>query len=190
MGWFLRKRQDVDGDLQYTLKCRSPDRYIAAGAKIEASKNVLKIDHVDDRKKLEEDIAAPFISRFSLSNTLTFKKGSKPTFGKSPKTVEDCDAIFPIFGGLAVNGRQLTKKTPIESVSSSKFYERVFEGGTLHFHAKGDKEESVNASAAVILWSLEANGRPLVAEFSFKYEDKDKDRHFNSNMAKEAKLLF
>ena len=189
-GLVLRQRQEIDGDLQYTLKSRSPDRYIAAGTEIEESKDIKKIGNVKDQKKLEEDIAAPFISRFSLSNTLTFEKGAKPPFDSNPKDVGDCVDLFPVFEELKIDGHKLSKKTPVESVGGFKFYERVFEGGKLHFHAKDDKEESVDASTAVILWSFDLKSRPLVAEFSFKYKDEDKDRHYNSNMAKEAKLFF
>ncbi len=189
-GLVLRQRQEIDGDLQYTLKSRSPDRYIAAGTEIEESQDIKKIDNVKDKNKLEEDIAAPFISRFSLSNTLTFEEGAKPPFDGNPRDVGDCIDLFPVFEELKVDGHKLSKKTPVEPVNGFNFYERVFEGGTLHFHAEGDKEESVDATTAVILWSFKASSRPLVAEFSFKYKDEDKDRHYNSNMAKEAKLFF
>jgi hypothetical protein len=187
---FVLRRRKADGELQYTLKCRSPDRYIAAGAPIEASKSINAQKGVKPKQKLEEDIVPPFISRFSHSNTLTFAPGVTPSFGEIPETVEDCAAIFPVFETLIVNGRKLSGKTSVNPVNGLEAYERVFEGGTLHFHAKDDLEESVKASVALILWSLGAQGRPLVAEFSFKYKDKDEDQHFNRNMAVEAKRCF
>lgn len=195
----LRKRQEMNNDLQYagnlhyTLKCRSPDRYIAAGADIKASQDVLALDGVDKQKKLEEDIASPFISRFSRSNKLTFKQNARPAFGNVPKTVADCGSIFPVLNTLTVDGRPFPDPdhTPVEPVNGLEAYERVFKKEeALHFHAKDDEEESVKADVAVILWSLGVEGRPLVAEFSFKYKDEDKDRHFNHNMAREAKRFF
>lgn len=189
-GLVLRQRQEINGDLQYTLKSRSPDRYIAAGAEIGESKILKDIEGVEPKIKLEEDIASPFISRFSLSNTLTFKNDAKPPFKGNPQDVGDCVELFPVLAELKSNVRSLSKKTTVVPVGGFKFFERVFEGGTLHFQAKENEEESVDATTAVILWSLEAKSRPLVAEFSFKYKDEDKDRYYDRNMAKEAKLFF
>ena len=186
-GFVLRYRREIEGDLQYTLKCRSPDRFIAAGASIEASKHIPK--HIEPETKFEEDIGPPFISRFSHSNTLTFEKKDELPFDKIPKTIGECALLFPKLKKLRMNGLKLPTETPVGPVNDFKAHELVFKGGTLDFHDKLNPKES-KSKVAVILWSLGVPGRPLVAEFSFKYKDKNDDQHFNRTMAIPAKQCF
>src|SRR5262245_10523202 len=65
-GLLLRQRvKRKNGKTEYTLKCRSEDRYVAAGADVRAGRGF------DSDAKFEEDIGVPFVSRFSRSNTVT-----------------------------------------------------------------------------------------------------------------------
>src|SRR5262245_45774347 len=63
-GFLLRRRRKPRGDkAEYTLKIRSPDRCLAADPALARA----------DGSKFEEDIAAPFVSRFSLSASVQFE---------------------------------------------------------------------------------------------------------------------
>jgi hypothetical protein len=185
-GYVLRSRGEGDS-LEFTLKCRSPDRFIAAGAKIGVKKK-LRAAGVAFKRKLEEDVATPFVSRFSHSGTLAFGKGARPTFAGTPETVDACASLFPVIGTFKVNGRRILPRTRVERVNGLEAYERVYEGGTLCFRLKGKRGESLEATAVVILWSLGENGRPLVAEFSFRY--KNKAGNFNRGVAIAAKRCY
>jgi len=150
----FRQRTDQEGSrtTEYTLKCRSPDRYVAAGAKLKAAKGL------SAEKKLEEDIGAPFQVRFSKSYTV---EGSS----KSPSTLTEAAELFPILGNLKRDGRRCSGKLEILPVNSLRAFERVLSGPDLSF-------DDTPAEMALILWSDRAEGRPLVAEFSFRYENK------------------
>ncbi|MEQ8789249.1 MAG: hypothetical protein RIC55_23345 [Pirellulaceae bacterium] len=154
-GLVLRRRTDRDG-VEFTLKCRSPDRYFAADAQVAAAKG-LKCE-----TKFEEDIGAPFSSRFSHSCTVGTKVDS-------PSTLREAAAIFPALGRLRRDGRRCGPKTRLVAVNALQAYERVIKGPTLDL---GDEQ----AEAALILWASARRGRPLVGEFSFRYGDK-KERY-------------
>ena len=186
-GYVLRGRREGDL-LEFTLKCRSPDRFIAAGAKIGVKKKLREAAGVKFKRKLEEDIATPFVSRFSLSGTLTFAKSVQPAFGAVPESVADGAALFPVIRTFQVNGRRMPRATRVECVNGVEACERVYQGGTLHLPAKGKGSKTVDATAAVILWSLGENGRPLVAEFSFRY--RNKGGKFNRGVAVAAKRCY
>src|SRR5919109_631606 len=74
-GLVLRQRA-VDEAVEYTLKCRSEDRYFAAGTDVGAA------DRLKSDPKLEEDIAPPFRGRFSHSTTITVAGDRKTTLHK------------------------------------------------------------------------------------------------------------
>ncbi|MCI0627623.1 MAG: hypothetical protein L0387_39235 [Acidobacteria bacterium] len=84
----FRQRFNVEsGETEYTLKCRSPDRYVAASANVRASKGL------DDRPKFEEDIGAPFVSRFSRSSTVLEPE-------EAPSSLKEAAKLFPGLGKL------------------------------------------------------------------------------------------
>lgn len=60
-------------------------------------------------------------------------------------------------------------------------FERVLEGPVLRFN-------KTTAEIALILWSDGAEGRPLVAEFSFRYGHDDED--YPPKVARKAMELF
>jgi hypothetical protein len=153
----FRQRTEQSGKTEYTLKCRSADRYVAAGAKLKAGEGYR------DDAKFEEDISAPFQVRFSHSNTVA--GAAKP-----PETLGQAAELFPILGKLQRDGRRCPAKLELRPVNSLEAFERVFKGPELKF-------DKVVAEVALILWSDRDDGRPLVAEFSFRYEDKDEKFH-------------
>jgi hypothetical protein len=72
---------------EYTLKCRTEDRYIAA------HKDVGTAANLKSSEKFAEDIGVPFVSRFSHSATACFDNDSA---GKTmPETIGVASKIFP-----------------------------------------------------------------------------------------------
>ncbi len=185
-GLVLRVRENREEEsLQYTLKCRSPDRYLAAGVDLSPAEDLdCNDDHCNDdhcKEKLEEDIAAPFRSRFSHSTTLTFADGNKPRFGKMPKSLCQAAELFPVLTDLRLDGFNCPGDTKLVAVNGVRAFERVLTGPSIEF-------DSEDAEVALILWSSSRKGRPLVAEFSFRYKDKKED--FSRAVAKAAKDFY
>jgi hypothetical protein len=149
-GWVFRRRRDLQKCVtEYTLKCRSPDFYLASEADVVAEAEF------DGCIKLEEDIGAPFTPRYSRSCTV---KGPR----KSPNNLKQAAAIFPALGQLARDGVRCKGTVKLGPTSSVTIFERVFAGLRL-------KLAEVKSEAAIILWSDGPSGRPLTAEFSFRY---------------------
>ncbi|MGD9632635.1 MAG: hypothetical protein AB7U97_05095, partial [Pirellulales bacterium] len=135
--------------VEYTLKCRSPDRYVAVGADVRGG---------GDGKpdvKLEEDIGAPFVSRFSHSGKVAGKR-------RMPKTLGAAVRYFPALKRLERDGRRCRPGLRLLPVNGLRVYERVYARATV-------KLVKAEAELAVILWSDGKRGRPLVAELSFRY---------------------
>ncbi|HKQ50376.1 MAG TPA: hypothetical protein VJZ71_20045 [Phycisphaerae bacterium] len=172
-GFVLRRRAQSDS-VQYTLKCRSDDRYFAAGIVLRAA------DGLDSKGKLEEDIAPPFQCRFSNSATLTLAEAQD----ELPTTLAAAAALFPALAALRVDGRACPGDTPLSEVHKIEAFERVYAGPRLLFDLPG----SANASVALILWSNGENGRALAAEISFRM--KDPDEQFGRELARGARMAF
>jgi hypothetical protein len=146
----FRQRRDLEKkETEYTLKCRSPDRYVAAGARVEAAKGMKA------EIKLEEDIGAPFVVRFSHSTTVEGPDAA-------PKMLRAAAEMFPGLARLKRDGKLCREDLKLRPVSAMTAYERVLSGPLLRFG-------NVEAEVALILWSDGADGRPLVGEFSFRY---------------------
>lgn len=154
----FRHRYDVDGagHGSFTLKCRTEDRYMAEGKILHPAKS-----RKTDSAKFEEDIAAPFRSRFSHSVSI------KDCSGDLPATLKDAGLLFPILGGLARHGIRCDGKTPLEVVRGLQIHERAYKGLTLKFGPY------VKVSVALILWSHAWKSRSISAEFSFRYENQE-----------------
>lgn len=148
----FRQRTDlVKGVTEYTLKCRSPDRYIAAATRVESA------GPRKGKEKFEEDIGAPFVVRFSHSNTVEGLRAS-------PRTLRQAAKIFPALGRLTRDEQPCSPGLELRPANSLTIFERVLEGPVLRF-------DKVEAEVALILWSDGEAGRPIVAEFSFRYGD-------------------
>jgi hypothetical protein len=177
-GLVLRRRQGDEAP-QYTLKCRSEDRYFAAGTDLAAAGGL------DADEKLEEDIAPPFRCRFSHSNTVTVEEGSGGQ--EAPATLAEASSIFPVLGTLTHDGRACPPDTALLPVHNIEAFERVYSGAKLAFGGLGPGSDE-EASVALILWSSGKEGRPLVAEFSFRL--KDKEERFTRGLAASARSFF
>lgn len=149
----LRQREDLDAKVtEYTLKCRSPDRYVASGARVQAA-NAAK-----QEEKLEEDVGAPFVCRFSHSSTIRGRK-------KPPAILAEGAELFPVLAKLERDGQRCASDLELEAVNALTAFERVVKGPMLQF-------DKVEAEVALILWSDGPDGRSLVSEFSFRYGHK------------------
>ena len=180
-GLVLRRRANDEG-VEYTLKCRSEDRYFAAGTDVRAAEGLKAED------KLEEDIAPPFRCRFSRSATITIPEDRKAALRKTPKTLREATAFFPLLGTLRTDGRPCVSETVLAPVNSITIQECVWKGGKILFEPEGTEEESEKASAALILWSRGRESRPAVAELSFRI--KDREERFNRDQATAAQEVY
>ena len=172
LGLILRHRS-TDETSELTLKCRSEDRYFVAGT------DVSETEGLKARRKLEEDIAAPFISRFSLSNTV--ETPGPTTWGAAAQ-------VFPILATLRLDDRPVSPDVVLRPVNGLEVYERVFTGPVLQFSDRVNKGKKTRATVALILWSDGKEGRPLVAEFSYRL--KDQDEHYSRDLALAARGFF
>ena len=179
-GLVLRQRA-VDEAVEYTLKCRSENRYFAAGTDVGAA------DRLKGDPKLEEDIAPPFRCRFSHSTTITVAGDRKTTLQKTPKTLGEATAFFPVLSTLRADGRSCDPETTLEAVNSITVYESIWKGGKIIFEPN-DEEKSENATVALILWTRGKAGRPAVAELSFRI--KDSEEHFSRDLAEAARSVY
>ncbi len=173
-GLVLRRRSGDDSD-EYTLKCRSEDRYVAAGTDMGA------VQGLDPKPKLEEDIAPPFRCRFSHSNTVTLS-------GNPPGSLGEVAAVFPLVRTLDHDGRLLAADIPVRPVHKMTAFERVHTGAQLVFDGLGPNGNDENASVALIVWTSGKSRRPLVSEFSFRI--KDKEERFSRGLAIAARSFF
>lgn len=152
-GLIFRQRQDMEeGGTEYTLKCRSPDQFVAAGADVSATTT-------DDDQKFEEDIGPPFVSRYSHSNTVA-------GLDEAPTSLSQAAELFPALGRLERDGERCPPSTPLIVVNSLRVFEHDLKGPRVLF-------DGTEAKIALILWSDGAEGRPLSAEFSFRYKPGD-----------------
>jgi hypothetical protein len=167
-GLVFRQRLDAEKEAcEYTLKCRSPDRYVAAGTDVTPAGQ-------DSEVKLEEDIAAPFVSRFSHS-------GGCSGPGQPPATIREAAQLFSALGHLRRDGRACAADLPLGPVNSLRIFERVLQGPEFRFG-------ELKADVAVILWSDGERGRTLVAEFSIRCEHSEEG--YTLAQASSASRLF
>lgn len=164
-GLILRRRVEENGTIQFTLKARNEDRYIADAVDLKQGRGL------QNEPKFEEDIAAPFLSRFSHSNTIEFAKASESPVGKKPDNLEDAARLFPLLGKLKRGDEKAAPTAKLLPVHGIVACERVYKGPTFKLPSKQ------KATVALILWSSDWDDRPLVAEFSFRYQDKKEQYH-------------
>ncbi|MBX7169042.1 MAG: hypothetical protein K1X74_22090 [Pirellulales bacterium] len=155
----FRRRVRLDKQrTEYTLKCRTPDRYVSAGTKI-APADKFQEDLRD--LKFEEDIAPPFASRFSHSATI---QGPN----QAPEDLAAAAAWFPLLAKLKRDGETCPGKLALQPVNVLAIHERVFKGPTCTFH-------KTTAEVALIIWTNGPLGRMLAVEFSFHYDLEDEE---------------
>lgn len=132
--------------VELTLKCRSPDYFVSLGANLQTAEGV------KNKSKLEEDISAPFTSKFSRSSTIVLK-------GSTPTSFKEAADYFPILSELSKSSE--TKK--LEAVNGLRMQESVLIGPEITVL-------STSAKFALILWKRKAKGRIVAVELSFRYE--------------------
>jgi hypothetical protein len=164
-----RRMKSADDNGEMTLKCRNEDRYLSAGIKVNAAKKYKPLE------KFEEDIAAPFRSRFSRSVTILSPSA------KLPKTVAEAAKRYPILGTLGRDGGQCDGLTPVQTVNNFVPYEQVHKGMKLVL-------PNAICTVALILWSNTPKSRIICAEFSFRYGNKDEK--YSTDTARAAYNLF
>jgi hypothetical protein len=157
---------------QVTMKCRNPDRYLAASHDLSSPLENIKL-------KFEEDIVRPFNSKFSIS--ASYKKDHEPEL----ENVNQLKSIFPDFKVLdSIDGR-----SPLLKVNDFEAYEVSHRIGKIRFGKKDrgddqDKEKEEENSSDLVLnfwYSSEEDEKdggiaPLIVEFTFSYESKNKNK--------------
>ena len=182
-GLLLRQRvKRKSGTTEYTLKCRTEDRYVAAGRDLRPGP---KLQH---DFKFEEDIGVPFISRFSHSMTVSLDEHAKLAGKKYPETLAVAAKLFPGLLSIRRDRVPCPPETALAPVHALKVLERVFTGPTVHFPGGRGRSSSMPASMALILWSKGKKGRILTAEFSFRYTDEKET--FSLEVACAARRFF
>jgi hypothetical protein len=182
-GLLLRQRVRVkSGKTEYTLKCRTEDRYIAAGKDLSPGAGL------KHESKFEEDVGVPFVSRFSHSTTVNLDDDDKLAGENFPATLSAASRLFPAV--LAVQHDELPcrPETALVPVNSLKVFERVFTGPVLRLPQGRDRGSFTTGTVALILWSKGKKGRILTAEFSFRYEDENES--FSPELASAARRFF
>ena len=151
-------------DREVTLKYRSLDRYIAGHQDMSGTKS-------DAQTKFEEDLGAPFSSKFSQSTTQGISNS------KNLNKLDDPIGLYP-----DLEKYNFDDTTPIVQVGTLTIYEKVYKNA---FVDLGNKD----AEFSLTLWYLSAaSTTPVIAEISFKYKDVNED--YSENVVTRAKKLF
>ena len=137
-GLLLRQRvKRKSGKTEYTLKCRTEDRYIAEGKDLSAVAG-LKPD-----SKFEEDIGVPFVSRFSHSTTVELDEDDDLAGKKFPKTLLAAgNRLFPGIRAVHHDGLPCPPETALAPVNSLQVFERVFKGAEIDFPKGRNRQPS------------------------------------------------
>ncbi|MEZ4316446.1 MAG: hypothetical protein R3F61_03030 [Myxococcota bacterium] len=141
---FVFRERVVDGERSVTIKFRSPDRYVSAAKPMETDG--------EGRTKLEEDISAPFVSRFSHSTTMPISAS------KNLNALNDPLRLVP---GIAPYFADLDDSAPLAVVGGTTFAETVFRDASIDLGP-------LEAEPALTLWRVD--GHVEVAELSFAIE--------------------
>jgi hypothetical protein len=157
--YIFRERKDLaDDQKEITLKFRHPDRYVAQDRDMSVQ------DSVESEIKFEEDIKAPFAVLYSFSSTRAIEHETQ---------LAKLKHIAKIYGGLAAQFDQSRLEEKIDVVNGHVVHEMVITGPQIILN--GDTLEK--AECALIVWhDAETIGaRPLTAEFSFRYKNKQEE---------------
>jgi hypothetical protein len=182
-GLLLRQRvKRTGGTTEYTLKCRTPDRYIAEGMDLSPGARL------KSESKFEEDVGVPFVSRFSHSTTVSLDAQEDLAGDKYPARLSTAARLFPGLLALQRDRRPSAPETALTPVRGLDVFERVFTGSKLHFPHERRRSTAMSADIALILWSKGRKGRILTAEFSFRYAAEGEA--FPADVASGAKRFF
>lgn len=163
-GYIFRERID-NGNREVTLKFRSPDRFIASKKDMDGTESGWE-------SKFEEDLAAPFSSKYSYST----KQGISQS--KNLNKVDDPVGLFP-----GLDNENLDETLTIEKVGNLTVNEYVYKNASVDLGA-------LDGEFSLTLWYNEtvSTTQPIVAEISFKYEGANEG--FSNNVVTRSKSLF
>jgi len=173
-GFVLRAREEYSADPakrhKLTVKYRDADRYMAAGQDLSTTSTV-----GEAKEKFEEDVIPPFASRYSSSVAV-----------QSPGLLEvnNIGEVKDMFPGLA--DLEIPNELAVEPVRGFRAHEVFHKAGKIKF---GKKPKVKCARSFWYLWP-ERTGRPVVAEFSFDFDDKTKKERFPAHVVQGAGALF
>jgi len=149
--FIVRMRQGLGtGEIETTLKCRHPDRYISASQDLGSKKNM--------QVKFEEDISVPFRSQFSQS--ATFKNKIVPDLDKFRKLRH----FFP-----KIKLTDIDDNASLKKVNNFEPTEASYKIGSIKFTEKNSIELYLN------LWYLglaKKSTSPLIVELTFNCQAK------------------
>jgi len=165
--YVVRERIDLEnGERAVTLKFRHPDRFISQ------DRDMTPAEAFSADMKFEEDIKPRFQSLYSFSSTIVVDED---------EALETVNAVCKLFPGLAAASDAIPKDEPLIAVGDFTGYERVVKGTTFQIR----KDPQVFAECSLTLWYEQEQGEePILAEFSFKYEDPKED--YTATMARRA----
>lgn len=157
--YVVRERTDLDKEeRQLTLKFRHPDRFYSQDREMDPAGDF------DQDLKFEEDIKPAFQSLYSYSSNIILKEKI---------TITSLGQVGDYYPGLEKAVDAFPKKAVLEPVGGFSAFETVIKGTSFQIR----KEPELLAMCSLTLWYAdEANEKPLIAEFSFKYED-DKEKY-------------
>jgi len=165
--YVVRERLGIDeGERVVTLKFRHPDRYISQG------RDMTPADGFQHDMKFEEDIKPEFLKLYSFSSNTLVPRATKLA------TLADVAAIYP---GLPKAIDEFPEAERLEVVGGFTAYELVVKGTSFQIR----KNPETSAECSLTLWYPgKPDDDPVVAEFSFKYEDRQEG--YTAKMSKRA----
>ena len=170
--YIFRERVDLKKNKrEVTLKFRHRDRYIAQDRNMDAA------DVKEGESKFEEDIKLPFIKLYSFSTKQPISDD------KSLNKLNDPGKLYP---DLKKQLKSYQGSESIEVVGDFTAKEVVIEGADFQI----GKKPKLEAECALIAWYNDAGkkDRPVVVEFSFKYENKKEE--YDGEVAQRAYDVF
>jgi hypothetical protein len=165
--YVVRERVGIDEtERVVTLKFRHPDRYISQG------RDMNPADGFKPDLKFEEDIKPEFLKLYSFSSNTVVPGETRLA------TLADVAAIYPYLP-KAVDAFPETEK--LDVVGGFTAYELVIKGTSFQIR----KNPETLAECSLTIWySEKTDTNPVVAEFSFKYEDSEEG--YSAKMSKRA----
>jgi hypothetical protein len=169
----IRKEKLENDKMVYTidLKCRNPDRYIAASydliSNLEEIVNEVEFEFEEDlvpRVDNAKDIKPDFTSKFSQS--VSFREGKEPKL----KQFKDLLDFFPALSELNIDPH-----TELRKVNDFEAYEISINVGKMKLRNKDVSTDDLSLN----FWYLSKETEkdiPVIIEFSFDYHAKGKDK--------------
>jgi hypothetical protein len=124
------------------------------------------------KSKFEEDLAAPFISKYSFSTKQDIGNG------KNLNKMDDAVGLYP-----GLEDENFDETLDIDKVGNLTINEYVYKNASVDLGA-------LDSEFSLTLWYNESvsTTQPIVAEISFKYEETNEA--FTNNVVTRAKNLF